>query len=500
MRRAARPFFSVVILTLCGLVVPPRGALAAQGPLPKPPPKGTQTFRLILHASGLTPITEYADLEDEPQKSLLIVLGKLERLDQLNGELRDGVRGFLEKGGAILVASDMPQRARVLNELYRILPNGAVVKTTQQRLWYRGQDLCPFVTEFRDHPLFRNVKTLATNVPTYLEQVKALDPAFRELHPLAHFPRGCQDGRGRPLEGEPLFMVGNDRPAGGTDLILGGHGVFMNGMMLHLDNVFFAKNSIDWLTKDEAGTRTRTRVLFIEENQIQKKFDVPLVALPPPPIPPVEWFNGFLRRLEDENFFNKAVLSTLGAFRTDDLDQETRMDVGRQRLVRWGLIALTLLLFFYALRRFWGGRHRTEVGVYLTAGAVARDVSTEILTAQRHQGLIHQGNLWETALEMARQCFTAYTARAAGHPPGMPRAVVREGTRQGALARQVRELWQLAYGERVRRVTAVQLRRVAADARAVKEALASGALNLQEPPPPDTPHPVRRPTAAPSTP
>lgn len=479
MRRPARPLFPVVLLALCGLAVGP-GRGAAQNRIPRVPPNGTQAFRLILHGSGLTPLQTPADLESEPHKTLVIVFGKLDPLVELTNELKGGLRGYLENGGAILVASDRTHRALLLNELYRFRPVPDVVRNPDPQNCYRGQDLCPYVTEFlADHPLFRNVKTLATNAPTYLvRDEQGWVPPVVPLRLLAAFPRGCQNNDGLAFRGNPLFAVGDGRLTGGTNLLLAGHGVFMNGMMAHRDNIFFARNCVDWFTKDKKGNRQRTRVLFYEEGRIVAKFNVPLVELPPPPMPPLEKLNRLLAGLEDENFFNKAALT-----------------LGRERLIRWGTILLTFLLGLYGLRRIMRGRHQAEVGVYLTAGAVARDVSAETLIAQRHHGLIDQQNLWETARELARECFALYTARAAAHPPRMPRAVIREGVRQGALTRQVRDLWRLAHGGEARRISAAQLNRTAADARAVREALASGALVLQEPPP-DTPHPVRRPAGA----
>jgi hypothetical protein len=106
------------------------------------------------------------------------------------------------------------------------------------------------------------------------------------------------------------------------------------------------------------------------------------------------------------------------------------------------------------------------------------------LLDQRQRGMLYEGNLWEPARELARQCFVEYADRSLASPPPRPEVVVRgsHARRQG-LAKMVRQLWDLAYGPPTP-VPAVQFRHLAIDAEEVKEALASGALVLQEPPPP----------------
>src|SRR5205823_4874413 len=60
----------------------------------------------------------------------------------------------------------------------------------------------------------------------------------------------------------------------------------INAMMWQRDieNFDFAYNCVNWLT--EQGKRHE--VLFLEEGEIQKTFEIPLKEPPPPPIPPLK--------------------------------------------------------------------------------------------------------------------------------------------------------------------------------------------------------------------
>src|SRR4051794_2173999 len=61
---------------------------------------GTHAFRRILHDRGLKPLTSFADLEQAPQRSILIVYGDPRRSLPTRGG--HWLQRFVDRGGAVL--------------------------------------------------------------------------------------------------------------------------------------------------------------------------------------------------------------------------------------------------------------------------------------------------------------------------------------------------------------------------------------------------------------
>src|SRR5947209_2571980 len=63
---------------------------------------GTHVFRRILHDHNLSPLHGFKELEPDPRRCILIVLGDLSWL----ADAPDGLESFVRRGGAVLAASD----------------------------------------------------------------------------------------------------------------------------------------------------------------------------------------------------------------------------------------------------------------------------------------------------------------------------------------------------------------------------------------------------------
>jgi hypothetical protein len=450
----------------------------AQPQIPQINPKGIEAFRLILHRSGLRPVANLNDLAAmNPGNTWIIVFGDLDSLQEIDNAV-GGLRKFLDNKGAILIASDRAESAELLGQKFNVVPANTVVHNRNPKMAFGGKETFPFVTRFPlpNHPLFRDVTKLATNAPAYLELRGPTD----DLHILAQFPEGCTNHNGLPLNGTPVFGVGNDA-AQGRKLILAGHGVFMNDEMYHKpDNINFTRNCIDWFTRSRDKNVYRPNVLLYVDGQLIDKFKVRLRRLPGPPIPELELINRTILGLERENFFNKLTLTVAGTGGSDNLN--ARMMIGRMRILRWLGIVLGALVLMYLFRRLWWGRYHREIKAPLTASHLSGHVSNEVLLHQRQRGMLFEGNLWEAAREVARQCFAHYSERSLTFPPPHPQVVVRASDRRGRLGKQVARLWDLAYGQPIP-VHPGRFREILDEAEEVKEALASGDLVLHEPPP-----------------
>jgi hypothetical protein len=471
MNRVARV---VVAWAVLGVGLPAVGPAAAraQDVTARVLPNGTHTFRRMLFGSKLQPIKEIDGLKEAPANSLLIVFGNLRVLNEVDASLPDGLQGFLDAEGAVLIASDRAGAGGILQRRLGVYPDGAVVENPEPGKAYGGQDKCPYVTRYaRGHPLFEGINglSLATNAPTYLRW------KLRKYRALASFPEGCTVAGDR--QPELVFAAGNQQTPG-QFLLLGGHGVFMNSMMDNEDNFTFAGNCIKWLTR----AANRDRVLFIEEGRVIKNFDVPLVEIPLPPFPTVEQLNAALRGLETENMPNRLLLTWLAGSESEDGFARARLWIFRGALF---LAALTAVI--YAWRKLRRGLYRREVTVPLVAHHVAQTVPAYTVVEQRQQILLHEGNLWEAACELARQCFAAYAGRFPHGPPPPPSIEIRAGWWQRRwLTKLVGRMWDIAYGSPARRVTPAEFRRISGDAEELKAALAMGQLVLEPPAAPAT--------------
>jgi hypothetical protein len=149
--------------------------------------QGTHFFRRILHTLELHPLENFAQLANDPSKTLLIVLGEATHLDP------DQIASFITQGGAMLLATD--------RECYTVAqPFGVeivgrhLMVSAKTRFAYKGLEECIFVQpRGTDSPLFENLAVedglsrVATNRPGYLTSARG-----SKLKILATFPPGCR--------------------------------------------------------------------------------------------------------------------------------------------------------------------------------------------------------------------------------------------------------------------------------------------------------------------
>jgi hypothetical protein len=474
-RRACLAVAFLTALALAGSELP------AQEPgRPKPGVsfQGSQAFRHALTQLHLKPLENFDRLVDNPRRTLLIVFGRTDPLDELQRRYGShnpgsayksgGLQNFLKQGGAILLATDRKVDPIQLQEL-GVAIGGQIVQGRPEKS-YTKEPACPLVRNFdRNHPIFEGVNSIATNTPSYLSLSEGA-----KLRRLARFPADCTTVPVRGMDDEQRLPQNQAFVAGGElrdgrILVLAGHGVFFNGMMLRRDsdndNFFFAANCLRWLTGPDGP---RDRVLFFEEGLVVPNFDVPLRETPPPE-PRAEDINRIIRGLENENFFNRAFAS----FKEELADRMPRGVV--QRIV---MVLLTAALALYGLTRLWRARHRREARVPLVATAVAEHAPHLPVIAQRQRAMLQEGNLWEAGRELAWQCFeeAGLPAEAAG-PPRVE--VTGPWLRRWRLRRLVGRLWQLARGAKPVRISLRQFSRLVAEVEEVKAALAVGHLRLE---------------------
>jgi hypothetical protein len=486
---SARAWLCFPLLGLALLLACPRPGLARQ-PRRTPFTEDTHVFRRILFDFKFTALKDVRQqqFDTDPADTVIVILGDTTWIPQQGS---GWLPGFVEKGGALLFATDRKPGPEVERELIEVA--GVTVVGRSVRCWdpgtcYRGLDYCPLLRPaagarpalFRD-PRPRQGENpalqVATNAPSYLHRHGA--PAG-EIETLANLPSRMWTldfPRNRYIIGLP-FAVGGERGPGKV-LVLADHSIFINEMMLPQDNgnVEFTYNCLDWLRGKADGRRTK--VLFVEDGRVRTDFDVPLKSVPidPAQLPGLLYANRNelavgveqeLVRLENRNAHNEGLMGFLS-------DRGLTPDL----LEQYAVVLFSVLLVGYAGYRLLSrGRHRAEPAVLPLVRAVALHVPAAPLLEQRRQALVRGGNVWEAARGLARQWFAS--AGGPSPPPRPPRVVVEGGRwEQWMMRRRVRRLWRLAYDPSPVRVSLRALRRLFGELEELSVALANGSLRLE---------------------
>jgi hypothetical protein len=271
----------------------------------------TDAFRRILFEFGFTPLTDFRQLNDDPARTVLIVLGDTRCLWRANFPRQtypQGLRSFVARGGAVLVATDetIDKEARDnLVELAGVTVKGETLycKPVRSDDVYRGEKYCPIVQPVADPwgssdpaslsgalaaavgagsrpALFRDLRPgasadlrVATNAPSRLrmeggslprgirglarlparcvaeeDSWRSMSPMDRERQPDGPWRRALRGIMGEDETDGPLFAVGG-AVGDGRVLVLADHSVFINRMILPRDtgNMEFTTNCLHWL-------------------------------------------------------------------------------------------------------------------------------------------------------------------------------------------------------------------------------------------------------------
>jgi hypothetical protein len=452
--------------------------------------EGTHVFRRVLHEMHFTPLEGFHQLDEEPGKTILVILG---RLEWLNGFERDWLVKFVEGGGAVLLASDRQTGAfnfairrfdlhpegRHLAMLAGVAISGEDVFCENQPFVYKDNTSCPILQPVREGEqlFFRDPHSdepkqlrVATNIPSRLI-LQAERP--EGLRPVASLPDGSRVIQGQRVFQlrSPLFAVNGTRGKG-KFLVLADHSIFINEMMLPDDtgNVEFASHCMAWLRQ---GGQERDRVLLVEDGEINSEFEVPLEVKPLPELTEEDIrralanMNQVLAELEDKGTFNRLAWDVLRHARLTP-----------RRLGRMLVIGGTVLLMIYlAVRLMRQGRHHAEAGLPSMGRLVRQQTPTAPALIQRQRALLHGGNLWETAREAARIVFL----RGGAAPGDKPPRITTTGNwwQRWRTRRWARRLWELAFGARPVPVTTRGWDRLLGELRRLEKMLAVGTVTLE---------------------
>jgi hypothetical protein len=448
----------------------------------------TRVFRRSLFLLNFTPLQSFEELKQNQENCILVMLGDTRRLVDVPG----GLKEFLSKGGAALIASDEPMQEKSKNALAEA--TGASItgvpfpRLLAKNECYHELDFCPFM--IADNPRFmRHPKTgedlkVATNMPSTL----AKDELWtKQVTPFAFLPN--ESAWWRPLDGEPLSLlfgvageVGNGRV-----VVLADHSIFIDEMMRPTDNgnVEFAANCTTYLRGDNGQ---RTKVLFVEEGKINGSFNVPTKRLPAPSLGAIAktaWDHREqildtankrlnhaqtrLNELDRNDAFNKQAWHLLAE----------RWNITPRSLVMPAIILATLALLIYGCYRLGiAGRHRPDVTVPPLPRAMPNRQAGGSLIELRHDSVLEAQNIWEAGRQLARDAFEAGGV-AAPIPYREPSVKVKGGWwRRFQMRRRVRRLWRLAFLNRPMFLSPFVVFALADELEELKSALKRGLIQV----------------------
>src|SRR5262249_5761742 len=225
--------------------------------------------------------------------------------------------------------------------------------------------------------------------------------------------------------------------------------------------------------------------LFIDEGMIRTDFNVAVKMVPDLPLPSLQVVNQLLVGLENENLFNRLLVPNRAAL---------------SRLLSGLAVGLTVGLVVFGLFRIMKGRHRVEVDAPLLAARLAKLVPAVGLMEQRRQAMLQEGNLWEEARTLARQCFAPLAETRQGDKetrrqrdketdivpsfswsPGLLVSWSADLSwwQRWSWRRRVSRLWELAHGDRPVRISPQRFSQLTAEVEDVRAALTQGIVCLE---------------------
>jgi hypothetical protein len=484
------------LLFLAMLVVPTIIPLPAFAQQERPGfATGTDVFRRLLYDQSQQNLRALGGPEqiEDPSRTILVVLGDTTNLDLMDHLHHGWLVNFVNQGGAVLVASDLPTDGAV-EKAFGVRISGEFVEAPQGfPSAYRGYVQCPYVLPGpgTDPSLFKETRLdgqsgpqalVATNKPSYLIATKATTlkrpTDGRIALPLAHFPTDCVAPTKLPIRGMHYDFAIGGTLGKGKALIVADHSIFINSMMLGDNgNIDFTIQAATWLRDGPNGPRDQ--ILFYEEDgHMETRFDIPLKEVPLP-IPPNAgeylWDvvkkmneNGTLRKIEEENVLDRGLYYALE--RAADKQDFWPELTGSEKLARLIFLGSSLLLGGYAFVKLGIFRHRFATSPSL-ATLLAKQPKPLPALRQRQQALLQSGNLWEAARDLARQFFVS----AGISLTGAPEVEIRGGWwKRWRTRTRILRLWRLAVEARPQRVSRSRFERLVAQLRELQAALADG--------------------------
>lgn len=483
------------LVALVALLVPPSSFGQAED---DPFRVGTHVFRLFMHHNQITPLANWNDVTDNPEETILVLLGEVNRIP-IN------LDWFVRNGGAVLLASDHEILNNDIANLTGHYLMGHRVYTAPPRapketrvpkdfLYLRGGEIVPQCVIV--DPTLEGGPDLFWNAPLGKRKAKLrvvtnragfvgrLDFNNRPgVHVLAEFPIGCWNSlsQGFLQRWDNKRFAVSAEAGKGRLLLLSDHSVFINEMVLQEDNnnLDFTYQVITWLKDGK-----RKKVLFVEDGTIQTQLKVPLrgreVTIQDLEADLVNIGNGQAREIQKNNArsngLNREVLGFLN-------EGPGRAIFGRESGDNFYLLLILIAgvgaaaFGLFSLMRA-SHRNDTTVPLFETISGRQRAAVSPLILRQR--AALHADDLREFGREAAREWFAALPGcpedETSPHPP---RIEARGGWwKQRQVRQEVLGLWHLARESEMSPLSQQEYRQLLARIDRLQLAIDAGELRI----------------------
>jgi hypothetical protein len=489
MNRVTRPLAALALVVgLVALVTPREAGAQPRGPQPQQQPQliaipggGTELFRAFLDREGIKPVTanELNNMFAGSNDLIVIVIGSPHQVDWNRDPLR-WVRQTVNAHGAALIATDQwvalhasSQNPNFHQAIGTFNGNDVIANFKDcHRGMTEGRTDTPYVVpispdELKNAPekpgrvwgVFRGLKKLATNKPTYIQEPFQYRGEYQ--YPLARLPKSSMPAWGGRFNQPPLFAVGGDGPGGrfnghtGEFLAIADSSVYINQMIMETeaDNLEFTLRTIEYLQGPE---KHRKKCVFFENGKVVERFDElrqsmvkPKPKIPPEAVPNVGPIFGK----------NQDKLVDLGNDLADHFQKKDglhNMFVGREgseqekRAFAWWMeraaVALAVIIAFVLLRRTLSARHATDLPQTPTTGAGAASTGPPGVFDRRQKELVRRNNLYEPVRNLMREFFDKVGAPENPGPRIPPLHISKAVRKPESLRHALRDMWRIAYG------------------------------------------------------
>ena len=386
-------------------------------------------FQLILAQRGVSVTRSGDDVLNQPDQSIIVLVGDLERVPTA---LRLQLRNFVQRGGALLAASDLEAS---LPGLFSIRPGP--VQVNDSRLQYEGFADCPRVTRLNsNHELTVGVAELVANRCGWID---TLSRQIGFAAGVADLPRDAKAMQGNPSGKSLIVTVQSDQSRFGRMAVIADHSLLISGMLLHGDNAILAVNLVNWLCH---GRRRQALILVhgdpIQGGELQLSPDsfLPDLANNPPNLDDIsqlpeesllEFANNFVTGLEEANLPNELATGYFASLQ-------------RPYYFRLLYLIAAALGAIWLLRQFFRRAAEQPRAFERLDGS---------LSQQRVQSMINSDDYRIAAREMARHLFRELTgSEAARDWPMAYRELTIAGSipQKFSVARHLKHLRRLATG------------------------------------------------------
>jgi len=297
----------LVLAIVVGLAIDPQTNLAQQQVSESEWKRGFHGFNMICKNAGLVHESMAKWMTAPDNEKVLVLLGDV-------SNIRNNVDGLIDRGGAVLIATD-GQDSKVVRR-HGIGFSKTKIHTRFERDCFQNFPDCPIVTDTRSHPSLENVDSIVTNRPGLLTRTRQ-GAGTPEI--VAYLPSLIVSFHSN------RFIAVDEKQNGGRLMCVADQSVFANQMLIHGDNAIFAHQSINWLKGEN-----RTHLLVIANGSVESALDPSgiQVKFPPPTrrevldalknLPPsamLEFGNAVATVVEDENMVNEFIHSSVDQVR-----------------------------------------------------------------------------------------------------------------------------------------------------------------------------------------